>query len=79
MYRQLKGAYNTVQMIRMYPGGFQDTMTHQEALMILGLYDTKLSNKSVILRSNDLTKINDESMYLKAKISEAKDCLLINL
>ena len=28
MYRQLKGAYNTVQMIRMYPGGFQDTMTH---------------------------------------------------
>lgn len=54
-------------------------MTHSEALMILGLYDTKLSNKTVILRSNDLTKINDDNMYLKAKISEAKDCLLINL
>jgi hypothetical protein len=47
--------------------------------MILGLFDSKLSNKTVILRSNDLTKINDENAYLKAKISEAKDCLLINL
>jgi hypothetical protein len=54
-------------------------MTNSEALMILGLFNTKLSNKTVILRSNDLTKINDDSKYLKAKISEAKDCLLINL
>jgi hypothetical protein len=47
--------------------------------MIFGLFDTTLTNKSVILRSNDLTKINDDRMYLKAKISEAKECLLINL
>jgi hypothetical protein len=66
-------------MLRIYPGGFQDPMTNSEALMILVLFNTKLSNKTVILRSNDLTKINDDSKYLKAKISEAKDCLLINL
>ena len=47
--------------------------------MILGLFETNLTNKTVILRSNDLIKINDDSVYFKAKISEAKDCLLINL
>ena len=28
MYKLLKSAYSRVQMLSMYPGGFQDPMTH---------------------------------------------------